>query len=145
MSRKSVTPRDLSNTGFPAGFPKTRANKAGGMLRIKSAMWSLCLCECGPHSPIATTVQRSETSVPRNSSGLWVLAWGTGLWVLACANAEIHLSWSAEAALQTLGGRQQEGEVTQAAAQRMCQYKQASDALNWTELTTRIFIYYWVE
>ena len=24
------------------------------MLRIKSAMLSLCLCECGPHSPIAT-------------------------------------------------------------------------------------------
>ena len=34
------------------------------------------------------------------------------------------------AALQTMGGRQQEGVVTQAAAQRMCQYKQASDALN---------------
>ena len=85
---------------------------------------------CGP------TAQRSETTVATNSSGLWVLAW---------ANVEVHLSWSAEAALQTLGGRQQEGEVTQAAAQRMCQYKQASDALNWTELTTRIFIYCWVE
>ena len=54
LSRRSVTPRDLSNTGSPAGFPKTRANKPGGMLRIKSAMLSLCLCECGPHSPIAT-------------------------------------------------------------------------------------------
>ena len=54
MSRRSVTPRDLSNTGSPAGFPKTRAKKRGGMWRIKSAMLSLCLCECGPHSPIAT-------------------------------------------------------------------------------------------
>ena len=54
LSRRSVTPRDLSNTGSPAGFPKTRAKKWGGMLRIKSAMLSLCLCECGPHSPIAT-------------------------------------------------------------------------------------------
>ena len=54
MSRRSVTPRDLSNTGSPAGFPKTRAKKRRGMLRIKSAMLSLCLCECGPHSPIAT-------------------------------------------------------------------------------------------
>ena len=54
VSRRSVTPRDLSNTGSPAGFPKTRANKRRGMLRIKSAMLSLCLCECGPHSPIAT-------------------------------------------------------------------------------------------
>ena len=54
VSRRSVTPRDLSNTGSPAGFPKTRAKKRRGMLRIKSAMLSLCLCECGPHSPIAT-------------------------------------------------------------------------------------------
>ena len=54
LSRRSVTPRDLSNTGSPAGFPKTRAKKRRGMLRIKSAMLSLCLCECGPHSPIAT-------------------------------------------------------------------------------------------
>ena len=54
LSRRSVTPRDLRNTGSPAGFPKTRAKKWGGMLRIKSAMLSLCLCECGPHSPIAT-------------------------------------------------------------------------------------------
>ena len=54
MSRRSVTPRDLSNTGSPAGFPKTRAKKRRGMWRIKSAMLSLCLCECGPHSPIAT-------------------------------------------------------------------------------------------
>ena len=54
VSRRSVTPRDLSNTGSPAGFPKTRAKKRGGMWRIKSAMLSLCLCECGPHSPIAT-------------------------------------------------------------------------------------------
>ena len=54
LSRRSVTPRDLSNTGSPAGFPKTRANKRIGMLRIKSAMLSLCLCECGPHSPITT-------------------------------------------------------------------------------------------
>ena len=54
VSRRSVTPRDLSNTGSPVGFPKTRANKPRGMLRIKSAMLSLCLCECGPHSPIAT-------------------------------------------------------------------------------------------
>ena len=54
LSRRSVTPRDLSNTGSPAGFPKTRAKKRGGMWRIKSAMLSLCLCECGPHSPIAT-------------------------------------------------------------------------------------------
>ena len=56
LSRRSVTPRDLSNTGSPAGFPKTRANKRRGMLRIKSAMLSLCLCECGPHSPIATYI-----------------------------------------------------------------------------------------
>ena len=54
VSRRSVTPRDLSNTGSPAGFPKTRAKKRRGMWRIKSAMLSLCLCECGPHSPIAT-------------------------------------------------------------------------------------------
>ena len=54
LSRRSVTPRDLSNTGCPAGFPKTCAKKRGGMWRIKSAMLSLCLCECGPHSPIAT-------------------------------------------------------------------------------------------
>ena len=54
VSRRSVTPRDLSNTGSPAGFPKTRAKKRRGMLRIKSAMLSLCLCECGPHSPVAT-------------------------------------------------------------------------------------------
>ena len=54
LSRRSVTPRDLSNTGSPAGFPKTRAKKRGGKWRIKSAMLSLCLCECGPHSPIAT-------------------------------------------------------------------------------------------
>ena len=54
LSRRSVTPRDLSNTGSPAGFPKTRAKKRRGMWRIKSAMLSLCLCECGPHSPIAT-------------------------------------------------------------------------------------------
>ena len=54
LSRRSVTPRDLTNTGSPAGFPKTRAKKERGMLRIKSAMLSLCLCECGPYSPIAT-------------------------------------------------------------------------------------------
>ena len=54
VSRRSVTPRDLSNTGSPAGFPKTRGKKWEGLLRIKSAMLSLCLCECGPHSPIAT-------------------------------------------------------------------------------------------
>ena len=60
MSRRSVTPRDLSNTGSPAGFPKTRAKKRGGMWRIKSAMLSLCLCECGPHSPIATTYTLSS-------------------------------------------------------------------------------------
>ena len=56
VSRRSVTPRDLSNTGSPAGFPKTRGKKCEGLLRIKSAMLSLCLCECGPHSPIATTI-----------------------------------------------------------------------------------------
>ena len=65
-SRRSVTPRDLSNTGSPAGFPKTRANKPGGMLRIKSAMLSLCLCECGPHSPIATLTHFSFYFLIRN-------------------------------------------------------------------------------
>ena len=35
-------------------LPKTREKKWEGLLRIKSAMLSLCLCECGPHSPIAT-------------------------------------------------------------------------------------------
>ena len=69
MSRRSVTPRDLSNTGSPAGFPKTRANKRRGMLRIKSAMLSLCLCECGPHSPIATGVRCTVPSHLRIRSG----------------------------------------------------------------------------
>ena len=68
LSRRSVTPRDLSNTGSPAGFPKTRANKRRGMLRIKSAMLSLCLCECGPHSPIATMFRLSQLC--RGSSAL---------------------------------------------------------------------------
>ena len=69
--RRSVTPRDLSNTGSPAGFPKTRAKKRRGMLRIKSAMLSLCLCECGPHSPIATPVTLETLDIDR---GLTVLS-----------------------------------------------------------------------
>ena len=47
-------------------------------------------------------------------------------------NAEGHVPWSAEVTLRTLGGLQQEGEVTEAAAQRICKYQQASNALNWT-------------
>ena len=39
-----------------------------------------------------------------------------------------------QSALWTLRGLQQEGEVIEAAAQRICQYKQTNDALNWTEL-----------
>ena len=65
VSRRSVTPRDLSNTGSPAGFPKTRAKKRGGMWRIKSTMLSLCLCECGPHSPIGTVLQGKLSGVAR--------------------------------------------------------------------------------
>ena len=38
----------------------------------------------------------------------------------AKANAEVHLSWGAEAALRTLRGLQQEGEVTEAAFQWFC-------------------------
>ena len=34
-------------------------------------------------------------------------------------------------------------EVTGAAAQRMCQYKQATDALNWTELNLDIICIYY--
>ena len=54
LSRRSVTPRDLTYTGSLAGFPKTREKKERDMLRIKAAMLSLFLCECGPYSPIAT-------------------------------------------------------------------------------------------
>ena len=97
MSRRSVTLRDLSNTGSPAGFPKTRAKKRRGMLRIKSAMLSLCLCECGPHSPIATyaraqlktlssllkdvrahcycaSLQRTQIHMPRHASSAHALS-----------------------------------------------------------------------
>ena len=38
----------------------------------------------------------------------------------------------------TKGGLQQEGEISKAASQRMCHCKQASDALNWTELNLGI-------
>ena len=68
LSRRSVTSRDLSNTGSPAGFPKTRAKKRRGMLRIKSAMLSLCLCECGPHSPIAALTTKDHRKKTTNKT-----------------------------------------------------------------------------
>ena len=81
VSRRSVTPRDLSNTGSPTGFPKTREKKWEGLLRIKSAMLSLCLCECGPHSPIATTYADNdicsiEASLSQDLSNInhWLIA-----------------------------------------------------------------------
>ena len=65
-------------------------------------MRSALLHACGP------SAQRSETGVATNSSSLRAHA---------STNAEVHLSRSAEAALQTLEGLQQEGEVTEAAFQ----------------------------
>ena len=101
VSRRSVTPRDLSNTGSPAGFPKTRAKKRGGKWRIKSAMLSLCLCECGPHSPIATeiTITHQENQHTRFACVLHVLC----MWQLfaflakiSCIHGAFHSVWEIE-------------------------------------------------
>ena len=78
-------------------------------------MRSASLYVCDP------TTQRSGPSVGTNSLGLRAQAQD---------DAEGHLLQSAEAALRTLGGLQQEEEVTEAAAQRMCKYQRARDALN---------------